>query len=101
MSKYDKESIYDEQIAPLMKQIIEICKREELPMVSQFYLKQQHPDADVENDPMYSTTMIIPARDKMYEDHHAHLKYVAEAMMYGPGGRPYVMAITVQGGAHE
>ncbi|WP_020615766.1 hypothetical protein [Paenibacillus daejeonensis] len=101
MSKYDKESIYDEQIAPLMKQIIEICKREELPMVAQFYLKQQHPDDDVENAAMYCTTTIIPSRDKIFEEHHAHLTHVAEAMRYGPGGKPYVMAVTVQGGAHE
>ncbi len=95
---YDKENIYDNEIAPLMKQIIEICKREELPMVAQFYLKQQHPDADEENAAMYCTTTIIPSRDKIYEDHHKHLSYVAEAMRYGPNGKPYVMAATITRG---
>lgn len=92
---YDKESIYDNEIAPLMKQIIEICKREELPMVAQFYLKQQHPDADEENGAMYSTTAIIPSRNEIYQEHHEHLTYVAEAMKYGPKGKPFVAAYTI------
>lgn len=96
--KYDKESVYDNEIAPLMKQIIEICKREELPLVAQFYLKQQHPDADEENGPMYCTTTIIPPRDKFYKEHHDHLLYVATAMRYGPKGKPFVAAYTVTTG---
>ncbi|EJQ59764.1 hypothetical protein BW899_24220 [Bacillus mycoides] len=40
---YDKEEVYDEEIAPLMQQILEICKREELPMVAQFYLAEESP----------------------------------------------------------
>lgn len=32
----DNESIYDEQIAPLMSQIIAICKRHEIPMAATF-----------------------------------------------------------------
>jgi hypothetical protein len=96
--QYDKEEIYDEKIAPLMKQIIDICKEEELPMVAQFYLKQQHPEADEENGAMYCTTTIIPAKDKIYEEHHKHLSYVAEAMRYGPGGKPWVMATTITRG---
>lgn len=95
---YDKESVYDEKIAPLMKQIISICKEEELPMVAQFYLKQQHPDADEENGAMYCTTTIIPSRDKIYEEHHEHLSYVAEAMKYGKQGKPWIMAATITRG---
>lgn len=97
-TKFDKEHIYDEQIAPLMKQIIEICKREELPMNAQFYLKQQHPDADEENGPMYCTTTIIPARDKIFGEHHKHLSSVAEVMRYGPGGKPFVMSAMITRG---
>ncbi len=33
---YDKEDIYDAEIAPLMTQIIEICKRHEIPMLASF-----------------------------------------------------------------
>ena len=93
--KYEKEAIYDEQIAPLMKQIIEICKREELWFVSQFYLKQEREDAEVENQAMYCTTTIIPARTKMHEEHHEHLTYVANAMKYGPSGKPWVMSAMI------
>lgn len=92
---YDKESIYDEQIAPLMKQIIEICKAEQLPMNAQFYLKQQHPEADEENGAMYATTSIIPAKSKMYLEHHEHLTFVAESMKYGKQGKPWVMTATI------
>ncbi|BBI32021.1 hypothetical protein [Cohnella abietis] len=35
---YNKESVYDEVISPLMQQIIEVCKQEQIPMVTSFYL---------------------------------------------------------------
>lgn len=93
--KYDKEAVYDEQIAPLMKQIIDICKREKLYFVSQFYLKQEREDADCENEAMYCSTVIVPARTEIHEEHHEHLSYVASAMKYGKNGKPYVMAVTI------
>jgi hypothetical protein len=34
----NNEQVYDEQIAPLMKQIIEICKREKMPMFADFQM---------------------------------------------------------------
>ncbi|ORM72409.1 hypothetical protein HA48_14740 [Pantoea wallisii] len=33
---YNLESVYDEQISPLMKQIIDICKEHKMPMVCSF-----------------------------------------------------------------
>lgn len=36
---YDLEHVYDEQISPLMKQIIEICKANKLPMIASFAFK--------------------------------------------------------------
>jgi len=45
-----KEKIYDDQIAPLMEQIIEICKKEEIPMFADF----QYNDTD------FCTTCIYP-----------------------------------------
>ncbi len=33
---FDLESVYDSQIAPLMSQIIEICKREGIPILASF-----------------------------------------------------------------
>jgi hypothetical protein len=38
----NKEKIYDEQIAPLMAKIIEICKAEDIPMFAEF----QYSDSD-------------------------------------------------------
>lgn len=32
----DKEAIYDEQIAPLMTQLLEVCQREGIPMFATF-----------------------------------------------------------------
>ena len=36
MTMEDKEAIYDEQIAPLMTQLLEICQREGVPMFASF-----------------------------------------------------------------
>lgn len=33
---FDLEAVYDEEISPLMKKIIEICKQHEMPMVASF-----------------------------------------------------------------
>ncbi len=33
---YDLESVYDNEIAPLMTQILAICKRERMPMMASF-----------------------------------------------------------------
>jgi hypothetical protein len=49
----DKEHIYDEEIAPLMTKIIEICKREQIPMFADF----QYSDVD------FCTTLIYPDVD--------------------------------------
>ena len=49
----NKERIYDEQIAPLMAKIIEICKAEQIPMFADF----QYADLD------FCTTYIYPDVD--------------------------------------
>ena len=38
---YDKEKIYDDKISPLMHEIIKICKKEGIHMISSFYLKEE------------------------------------------------------------
>ena len=50
---YDKEEVYDREIAPLMKRIIWICKEHNLPMVATF----QYAD-DEEKGPGYCTTLL-------------------------------------------
>jgi aspartate/methionine/tyrosine aminotransferase len=52
--KYDKEHVYDTQIAPLMQKIIEICKEEQIPMVCDFQY------ADTDEDGASFCTSIIP-----------------------------------------
>jgi len=54
MEQWTKEDVYDEQIAPLMAQIIAICKEHRIPLVAQFNYA-----ADDEG-PSFCTT-IIPA----------------------------------------
>lgn len=90
--KYDKESIYDNEIAPLMQKIIEICLRENLPMAAQFYLKEER---DGDGDPLYCTTVIRPEGNS---EGHEQIAFVAESMKYGKQGKPYVMAVTVRNG---
>ncbi len=36
----DKRSVYDEEISPLVRQIIEICQRESIPFVMDFGLRE-------------------------------------------------------------
>lgn len=89
MTKYDKEDIYDEQIAPLMTKIIAICKGEQIPMAAQFYLKEERED---DGQPMYCTTYIRPPGESEGIDQISH---VHDAMRYGRQGKPWVMAMTV------
>lgn len=44
----DAERIYDEQIAPLMAQIIAICKRERIPMLATFQYGSRPEEGEVD-----------------------------------------------------
>lgn len=90
--KYDKDSVYDGKIAPLMKQIIEICKREQLPMAAQFYLQEERKDGEFEGQPMYCTTTLLFEGDS---EGHQQIRFVDNAMKYGKQGKPWAMAVTV------
>lgn len=72
---YDLEDIYDEQIAPLMAQIIAICKQARMPMIASFAYRC---DANNEHDLCTS----------FYQDDTrpapAHYQ-VALRVIYGPG----------------
>jgi hypothetical protein len=53
----DLEPIYDEQIAPLMTEIIRICKEHQLPMLATFQLN----DGDEADDgPLLCTSTLLP-----------------------------------------
>ncbi|MGG0754146.1 hypothetical protein [Brevibacillus laterosporus] len=62
---FDKENIYDEKISPLMRQILEICKQEDIPMIASFKLK----DETEEHGELFCTSHILPKT-------HAPEKYV-------------------------
>jgi len=51
---YNKENIYDEQICPLMTQIIDICKNNGINMIASYYLIEETEN----NDDLYCTTFI-------------------------------------------
>lgn len=91
---FDKEEIYDKEIAPLMAKIIEICKREGMPMATQFYLKQERDDAEYENQAMWCTS-VLNNFEGIHQEHKERLSFVAEAMKYGKNGRPFVMTATI------
>ena len=67
---YDKEQIYDEKIAPLMKEVIKVCKEEGINVLAQFYLREE---TDEEED-LHCTTY-IPG-DKEHESLNDALKIV-------------------------
>lgn len=52
---FELEAVYDEQIAPLMSCIIDICKRHNMPMVASFMFR--HTDGD-EGEDGYCTTSL-------------------------------------------
>lgn len=43
----DKESVYDERISPLVQQIIEICKEENIPFIMDFALRDGEGDENL------------------------------------------------------
>jgi hypothetical protein len=57
VTQYDKERVYDEQIAPLLDQVIAICKREGIPLAASFEYRR---DADGES--YYCSCVIAPDR---------------------------------------
>lgn len=85
---YDKEKIYDEQIAPLMTQVLNICKENDVQMAMQFYL--QDAESNPDGEPMYCTSFINNLREEQ-------INYVAtEAMKWGKAGKPFIMTAMVK-----
>ncbi|WP_180228106.1 hypothetical protein [Bacillus wiedmannii] len=91
---YDKEKVYDEEIAPLLQRIFEVCKREELPMVAQFYLSEESPNSD-SVQPLYCSSVIIPG-ERNEEEGIQQLKSISKIMKYGTNGPPMVMTAMIR-----
>ena len=61
MAKKDLEPIYDEQVAPLMKQIIQICTDNDIPLIASFQLTDgPYDDEDEDSGELFCTTALIP-----------------------------------------
>lgn len=90
MEQWTKEDVYDEQIAPLMAQIIAICKEHRIPLVAQFNYA-----ATDEDGPSFCTT-IIPASalDRDDDGQSQRMARVAKPP-------PSFMALTVMSGPKE
>jgi hypothetical protein len=86
MATTPKEAIYDEQINPLMAQIIEICNSHHIPVVAQFALGT--PEGD--ESQLLCTTQLL---EEAYEPTDEQLK-AANILM---GKRPLTM-LTVRDG---
>ena len=43
---FDKEKVYDEEIAPLMSKIIEVCKKHKIPMITAFNYDNKDGESD-------------------------------------------------------
>lgn len=81
----DLEKVYDEQISPLMSEIIGICKANGMPMVATFQYKDR---PEVEGEYLYCTT-VLPL-----EEFSPMLKDVAYRIK---GKKAFVTTMTVIG----
>jgi len=88
-----KEAAYDEHIAPLMAQIIALCKEHKINMAAQFSLGIA-PNIDCEGEsPLYCTTC-LPI-DKADEAGHERMMALRR-IMYQPS--PALFAFTIASG---
>lgn len=55
----NREDVYDNQISPLMTEIIRICKEHDIPMVASFQYNDDRPDGEA----MLCTTVILNQKD--------------------------------------
>lgn len=85
----DKETIYDEQIEPLMAEIIRICKEHKIAMLADFAL-----GADEDGDDLFCSTQILT------DDCEPPAKYWAAAKHLRPKAAS-VVAITCTAGGKE
>ncbi|MES0445036.1 MAG: hypothetical protein ABUJ92_00685 [Desulfobacterales bacterium] len=87
MEQFDLEVIYDEEISPLMKQIIAICKEHQIPMVASFCYRI---DEDGGND-VANTSLPFGSRQP---ERHKH----AGRAIYGLYDENQTVAIAISSG---
>ncbi len=73
MEEFDLEQAYDEQIAPLMARIIEICKQNKIPMAAEFLVRISQND---EED--YRTTFMDHIKERGKIEHMDRIREALE-----------------------
>ena len=90
MSKFDLESVYDNEISPLVAEIIRICKRAGMPMLTSFcYAAGRN-----EDDPgsvNFCTTYLDNGSGYQPDE----LKEAVRIIRNGASTRPKLMAFTI------
>lgn len=91
MSKptFDKEKVHDEQISPLVNQIIAICKEHQIPMLATFCYAND-PAADDDNT-KYCTTA-LPGPENFWPEEISEAKHIIRS---GASTRPKMVALTI------
>lgn len=88
-TRTQREVIYDEKIAPLMEEIIAVCKANDIPVLASFQLDDvRTPDT---NDAFKCTTRILP------QDAATHM-HEAGRILVGPRTAPSPLMLTVKDG---
>ncbi len=77
---FNHEPIYDEKIAPLMAQIIAICKERNIPFLATFQLTDQAYEQEEDNggNPLYCTSVLQP------EGCDEQLNKAVDVLLYHP-----------------
>lgn len=84
---YNLESVYDEKISPLMRQIIDICKEHNMPMVASF----AYENSEDNGIGCCTTSLVFEGR---------HIKAFADAASV-IRGNPNFSAFTIMRGAKK
>jgi hypothetical protein len=87
---YDKEKIYDEKISLLMGEIIEICKENDIQMLSCFALKEENKDGNN----MVCTTY-VPSEEYKSEEIANAFKVIKHGYIVQ---KPFCMSMTITEG---
>jgi len=89
--KFDKESIYDTKISPLIGQVIKICQKDGIPFAMTFGIKD---DVETDGSMLYCTSYAY-GKEPYPELDVDHFKRLANEMMH-PGGKPFFTAMTIR-----
>ena len=67
----NKEQVYDDQISPLMQQIIEICKAQGIAMISSFNIAHAGEGPDGEDCSSLTCTSHLPDGDQVFDERYS------------------------------